>query len=204
MLFGTSTSSSAMVIRSPSGVKRNQVLIKLMHIQIFVKNMWKLPTDIPTSADISWMLFRRSLRTALCIRSVFRYRSQLAVARSANHHWHSHGHHENVYVNRKPAFSSLSPDIRYFRHSKCLQVICLAKHKIFFFYNWVMHPVARVSFKYWNTSVSNKSFGARFIVHFTLHVSAPIGGHLQVVYKHIKYIRGNHYIFNGSVELVRI
>jgi hypothetical protein len=29
-------------------------------------------------------------------------------------------------------------------------------------------------------------FGARFIVHFKLQVSAPIGGHLQVVYKHIK------------------
>jgi hypothetical protein len=52
--------------------------------------------------------------------------------------------------------------------------------------NWVMHPVARVSIKYWNTSVRNKSFGARFIVHLTLHVSAPIGGHLQVVYKHVK------------------
>jgi hypothetical protein len=48
-----------------------------------------------------------------------------------------------------------------------------------------MHPVARVSIKYWNTSVHNKFFGARFIVHFTLHVSAPIGGHLQVLYKHI-------------------
>jgi hypothetical protein len=40
--------------------------------------------------------------------------------------------------------------------------------------------------KYWNTSVRNTFFGARFIVHFTLHVSVPIGGHLQVVYKHIK------------------
>jgi hypothetical protein len=29
-------------------------------------------------------------------------------------------------------------------------------------------------------------FGTRFIVHFTLHVLASIGGHLQVVYKHIK------------------
>jgi hypothetical protein len=49
-----------------------------------------------------------------------------------------------------------------------------------------MHPVARVSIKYWNTSVRNKFFGARFIVHFALHVLAPIGGHLQVVYKHVK------------------
>jgi hypothetical protein len=52
--------------------------------------------------------------------------------------------------------------------------------------NWVMHPVARVSIKYWNTSVHNKFFGSRFVVYFTLHVSAPIGGHLHVVYKHIK------------------
>jgi hypothetical protein len=42
--------------------------------------------------------------------------------------------------------------------------------------------VYSVLIKYWNTSVRNKFFGARFIVHFTLHVSAPIGGHLQVVY----------------------
>jgi hypothetical protein len=33
-----------------------------------------------------------------------------------------------------------------------------------------MHPVARVSIKYWNTSVRNKFFGARCIVHFTLNV----------------------------------
>jgi hypothetical protein len=58
-----------------------------------------------------------------------------------------------------------------------------------------MHPVARVSIKYWNTSVRNKFCGARFIVHFTLQVSAPIGGHLQVGYKHIKiYSRQSLYI----------
>jgi hypothetical protein len=33
-----------------------------------------------------------------------------------------------------------------------------------------MHPVARVSIKYWNTSVRNKFFGARFIVYFALHI----------------------------------
>jgi hypothetical protein len=36
-----------------------------------------------------------------------------------------------------------------------------------------MHPVARVSIKYWNTSVRNKFFGARFIVHFALRVFVP-------------------------------
>jgi hypothetical protein len=49
--------------------------------------------------------------------------------------------------------------------------------------------------KYWNTSVRNKFFGARFIVHFTLHVSAPIGGHLQVIYKHIKILIVNNNTF---------
>jgi hypothetical protein len=44
-------------------------------------------------------------------------------------------------------------------------------------------------------------FSARFYCAFiTLHVSAPFGGHLQVVHKHKKYIQGSHYIFNGSVE----
>jgi hypothetical protein len=38
-----------------------------------------------------------------------------------------------------------------------------------------------------------------FIVHFSLHVSALFGGHLQVVHKH-KNIQGSHHIFNGSVE----
>jgi hypothetical protein len=50
-----------------------------------------------------------------------------------------------------------------------------------------MHPVARVSIKYWKTSVRNTVFLVLdFIVHLfycaliTLHVSAPFGGHLQV------------------------
>jgi hypothetical protein len=66
-------------------------------------------------------------------------------------------------------------------------------------------------------------FCARFIVHFALHVSAPIGGHLQVVYKHIQmYSRYSRYLLyiviyphdhsicldtyqlNGSVEYVVI
>jgi hypothetical protein len=64
-----------------------------------------------------------------------------------------------------------------------------------------MHPVARVSIKYWKTSVRNTVFfGARFYCALlTLHVSAPFGGHLQVVHKH-KNIQGSHHIFNGSVE----
>jgi hypothetical protein len=34
--------------------------------------------------------------------------------------------------------------------------------------NWVMHPVARVSFKYWKTSVRNTVFLVLdFIVHFS-------------------------------------
>jgi hypothetical protein len=43
------------------------------------------------------------------------------------------------------------------------------------------------------TSVRNKVFfGARFYFAFlTLHVSAPFGGHLQVVHKHKKYTKSN-------------
>jgi hypothetical protein len=44
-------------------------------------------------------------------------------------------------------------------------------------------------------------FSARFYCALiTLHVSAPFGGHFQVVHKHKKYTQGSHYIFNGSVE----
>jgi hypothetical protein len=51
------------------------------------------------------------------------------------------------------------------------------------------------------TSVRNTVFFcARFYYALLpLLVSAPFGGHLQVVHKH-KYIQGSHYIFNGSVE----
>jgi hypothetical protein len=39
------------------------------------------------------------------------------------------------------------------------------------------------------TSVRNTVFSARFYCALiTLHVSAPFGGHLQVVHKHKKYI----------------
>jgi hypothetical protein len=58
--------------------------------------------------------------------------------------------------------------------------------------------------KYWKTSVCNTVFfSARFYCALiTLHVSAPFGGHLQVVHKHKKYIQGiftpfiiPHYMF---------
>jgi hypothetical protein len=53
-----------------------------------------------------------------------------------------------------------------------------------------MHPVARVSIKYWNNHRTQESiFSARFYCALlTLHVSAPFGGHLQEVRKQIEYI----------------
>jgi hypothetical protein len=59
-----------------------------------------------------------------------------------------------------------------------------------------MHPVARVSIKYWNNLRTQQSiFGAIFYCALlTLHVSAPFGGHLQVVLKHKKNIEGSRYI----------
>jgi hypothetical protein len=64
-----------------------------------------------------------------------------------------------------------------------------------------MHPAARVSIKYWNTSVRKTFFGARFTVHLTLHVSEPIGGYLQVVYKHIKIYRIEYTVINSNTFL---
>jgi hypothetical protein len=46
---------------------------------------------------------------------------------------------------------------------------------------WVMHPVARVSINivyYIETSVRNKCRCSFYCALFTLHVSAPIGGHV--------------------------
>jgi hypothetical protein len=65
-----------------------------------------------------------------------------------------------------------------------------------------MQPVARVSIKYWKTSVRNTVFFSAgfYCALLTLHVSAPFSGHLQVVRKHKKYIQGSHYIFNRSVK----
>jgi hypothetical protein len=54
-----------------------------------------------------------------------------------------------------------------------------------------MHPVARISIKYWNNLRTQQSiFGARFYCALlTIHVSAPFGGHLQVVRKIIRNLR---------------
>jgi hypothetical protein len=42
-------------------------------------------------------------------------------------------------------------------------------------------------------------FSTRFYCALiTLHVSAPFGGHLQVVHKHKKYTQGSHYILRMS------
>jgi hypothetical protein len=47
---------------------------------------------------------------------------------------------------------------------------------------WVLHPVARVSTNaFLKTTVRNNVFVIDFILHYLLHVSAPIGGHLQVI-----------------------
>jgi hypothetical protein len=45
-----------------------------------------------------------------------------------------------------------------------------------------LHLVARVSTNaFLKTTVRNNVFVLDFIVHYLLHVSAPIGGHLQVI-----------------------
>jgi hypothetical protein len=47
---------------------------------------------------------------------------------------------------------------------------------------WVLHPVARVSTNaFLKTTVRNNVSVLYFIVHYLLHVSAPIGGHPQVI-----------------------
>jgi hypothetical protein len=48
-----------------------------------------------------------------------------------------------------------------------------------------MHPVVRVSIKYRNNLRTQQSIFLvlDFIVHFSLYVSTPFGGHLQVVRK---------------------
>jgi hypothetical protein len=46
---------------------------------------------------------------------------------------------------------------------------------------WVLHPVAHVSTNaFLKTTVRNNVSVLDFIVHYLLHVSDPIGGHLQV------------------------
>jgi hypothetical protein len=60
--------------------------------------------------------------------------------------------------------------------------VAAAISKDFYLLNcWVLHPVARVSTNaFLKTTVRNSVSVLDFIVHYLLHVSAPIGGHLQV------------------------
>jgi hypothetical protein len=61
---------------------------------------------------------------------------------------------------------------------------------------WVMHPVARVSIKYWKNLRTQQSISSArsHCALLTLHVSAPFSLHLQVVRKHKKYPRQSLYI----------
>jgi hypothetical protein len=65
--------------------------------------------------------------------------------------------------------------------------------------HWVMHPVARVSTNIVENSVRNKCRCSFYCALFTLHVSAPIGGHLQVVCK-IKNSKSVAVYVNGSLR----
>jgi hypothetical protein len=66
---------------------------------------------------------------------------------------------------------------------------------------WVLHPVARVSTNaFLKTTVRNNVFVLDFIVHYLLHVSAPIGGHLQVICTQKIYIKVTTVYINGSVD----
>jgi hypothetical protein len=71
-----------------------------------------------------------------------------------------------------------------------------------------MHPVARVSTKYWNNLRTQQSiFGARFYCALlTLYVSAPFGVHLQVVccFNTIFYILPNHDIYLIPPHRIRL
>jgi hypothetical protein len=60
----------------------------------------------------------------------------------------------------------------------------------------VLLLISRVRVKYWNNLRTQQSiFSARFYYALlTLHVSAPFGGHLQVVRKHKIYVRQSLYI----------
>jgi hypothetical protein len=61
-----------------------------------------------------------------------------------------------------------------------------------------MHPVARVSTNNVETSVRNKCRCSFYCALFTLHISAPIGGHLQVV-SNTKNSKSVTVYVNGSV-----
>jgi hypothetical protein len=65
---------------------------------------------------------------------------------------------------------------------------------------WVLHPVARVSTNaFLKTTVRNNVSVLDFIVHYLLHVSALIGGHLQVKCTQ-NILRWPTMYVNGSVE----
>jgi hypothetical protein len=57
----------------------------------------------------------------------------------------------------------------------CLEADELSSH----LNHWVMHPVVRVSTNIVETSVPNKCRCSFYCALFTLHVSAPIGGHFR-------------------------
>jgi hypothetical protein len=123
------------VVRSPARVTR----VSSCSGADMLKSLWRilrtLSTDIPTSANISWMLFPRSLRTTLRTRLMsssfvdVECRPSLTIARPSRKCLH--GHHENVYGTRKPAFPSLSPYRTLLQgFVMSLKEIYLAKHNI--------------------------------------------------------------------------
>jgi hypothetical protein len=106
----------------------NQVLTKVMLVQIFVKNN-VLPIDIPTSTYSSSVLLCWSLHKTLYTQC-FRHLSALTVALSPDHRWHSHG---NVCATCKLTFSSLSSYLShqaFIIHYISVGNVCVAKHKI--------------------------------------------------------------------------
>jgi hypothetical protein len=63
----------------------------------------------------------------------------------------------------------------------------MSRNTVIRFNCWVLHPVARVSTNaFLKTTVHNNVSVLDFIVHYLLHVSAPIGGHLQVKCTHYR------------------
>jgi hypothetical protein len=67
---------------------------------------------------------------------------------------------------------------------------------------WVLHSVARVSTDaFLKTTVRNNVFVLDFIVHYLLHVSAQVDGHLQLICtQNICGIKVTTVYVNGSVE----
>jgi hypothetical protein len=59
--------------------------------------------------------------------------------------------------------------------------------------NWFMHPVARVSINKYRNLRTQQRLVHSLVCIFPRHVSAPIGGHLQVVCN-LKFRRQSLYI----------